>query len=194
MYDLKTVIEANTKDGVVDFEKVMADVDNSYVNPIVAKKTDKEKIKPEVIAEMIQELGIEGGSIDDVKLYIKKMGGSTDEIKEANLELEKRYKELELNHKETVGKLTQLETKQQELHREQLIRGLGVQDEKQIEFLKWDLNRKVTEEKDFDTVVAEYAKENNVKTTTKFVKDPYGVSNETDIAEVWREKRKLRRK
>lgn len=194
MYDLKAIIEAHTVEGVVDYEKVMGDIDNGYVNPIVAKKTDKSKLIPEVTAQLIKELGVEGESIDDLKLYVKKMGGSTDEIKEANLELEKRYKELETNHKETVGKLTQLETKQQELHREQLIRGLGVQDEKQIEFLKWDLNRKVTEEKDFDTVVAEYAKENNVKTTTKFVKDPYGVSNETDIAEVWREKRKLRRK
>ena len=44
MYDLKTIIEANTVDGVIDYEKVMGNVDSEYVNPIVAKKTlDSEK-------------------------------------------------------------------------------------------------------------------------------------------------------
>lgn len=195
MYDLKEVIEANTVDGVVDYEKVMANVDNTYVNPIVAKKTDKDKIKPEVIAEVVKELGIEGASIEDVKLYIKKMGGSTDEIKEASILLEAKYKELETKYNGEVETRTALETKQDELHKEELIKSLGITDDKQIEFMKWSLSKKVTEDINFDTVVAEYAKENNVKTTTKFVKNPFGGNtNETDISVAWRKKRELRRK
>ena len=197
MYDLKAIIEANTVDGVIDYEKVMGDIDNGYVNPIVAKKSDKTKLIPEVTAQLIKELGVEGESIDDLKLYVKQMGGSTDEIKEAKLALDKKYKELEEKYNGEVETRTKYEQEKQEAHRNDLIKGLGITDEKQIEFLKWDFNRKVTEDKDFDTVVAEYAKENDVTTTTKFVKDTFGPTNnskEIDIATAWKAKRSLTRR
>jgi len=72
MYDLKKVIEEFTVDGVVDYDKVMAKLDNDYVNPIVAKKTDESKLLPKAIAQVVSELGVEGESIDDLKLYVKK--------------------------------------------------------------------------------------------------------------------------
>jgi len=195
MYDLKKVIEANTNEGVIDVEKVMESIDNEYVNPIVAKKTDKTKLMPEVTATMIKELGIEGESIDDIKLYIKKMGGSTDEIKEANLTLEKRFKELEEKYKGEVETRATLEKEATNKYQTELVQSLGIEDKSQVEYFKWKFNNEVTEEKDFKTLVEEYAKDNNVKTTNRVIKDPFSnKSNETDIAEIWREKRKLRRK
>ena len=196
MYDLKAIIEANTVEGVTDYEKVMGDIDNGYVNPIVAKKTDKSKLIPEVTAQLIKDLGIEGESIDDVKLYVKQMGGSTDEIKEAKIALDKQYKELEEKYKNEVETRTALETKVIEKHQLELINQLGVTDKAQVEFLKWKFTNAVTEEKDFDAVVAEYAKENDVTTTTKFVKNPFGnqSTNEIDISEAWKAKRSLTRR
>jgi len=193
MYDLKKLVEANTVDGVIDYDKVMAGLDNDYVNPIVAKKTDKEKLMPEVIASVVKELGIDGESIDDLKLYVKKMGGSTDEIKEANIKLEKQLKEIQANYETEVATRTKLENDTKETYQINKIRSLGVEDNDQVEFLQFKFNKQVTEEKDFDAVVAEYAKENGVKTTTKFIKDDFSNPNGTvDIGEVWREKNKAK--
>jgi len=195
MYDLKKLIEANTVEGVIDYDKVMGTLDNDYVNPIVAKKTDKEKLMPEVIANVVKELGIDGESIDDLKLYVKKMGGSTDEIKEANIKLELELKDIKAKYETEVETRTQLETKAKEEYQINKIKSLGNEDEEQVEFLKYKFNKQVTEEKDFDTVVAEYAKKNNVKTTTKFIKDDFGKqSGEINLAEVWREKNKMKTK
>lgn len=196
MYDLKKIIEANTVEGVIDYEKVMGDIDNGYVNPIVAKKSDKSKLIPEVTASLIKELGITGESIDDVKLYVKQMGGSTDEIKEAKLALDEKYKELEAKYNSEVETRTALETEATNKHQLELINSLGVTEPSQVEFLKWKFTKEVTEDKDFDTVVAEYAKEKEVTTTAKFVKDPFGAqgNKSLDIAEAWKAKRAHTRK
>jgi len=192
MYDLKKVIEANTVEGVIDYDKVMGAVDTEYVNPIVAKKTDKEKLTNEAVSAIVQELGIDGKSIDDLKLYVKQMGGNTDEVKEANLLLEKSFKDLETKYNTEVDTRTKLELTQKEEAQTNLIKGLGITDEKQIKYLKWDFNNSVTEDKPFDTVVAEYAKENKLKTTQVFVKDEFGggSSRTLDIGEAWKNRRK----
>ena len=192
MYDLKTVIEANTVDGVIDYDKVMGSVDSEYVNPIVAKKTDKSKLLPEVLTEVINGLGIEGAtSLDDVKLYVKKLGGSTDETKEANLQLEIRMKELQGKYDGEVESRTNLEKEASTANQIKLINGLGVEDKDNVEFLQFKLNKLVTEDKDFATVVAEYAKENDVKTTTRFIKDDFGgkTTGTDDVGQAWRDKR-----
>jgi len=96
MYDLKKVIEANTTDDVVDYTKVMESLDNEYVNPIVAKKTDKEKLSTEAVSHLVKELGLDGvESVDGLKLYVKQIGGTTDEAKEANIKLTLANKELQ---------------------------------------------------------------------------------------------------
>jgi hypothetical protein len=195
MYDLKKLIEANTVDGVIDYEKVMGGIDQDYVNPIVAKKTDKEKLMPEVIESVVKELGIDGKSIDDLKLYVKKMGGSTDEIKEANIKLELQLKEIQANYDKEVATRTELENKAREDYQVNKIKSLGIDDTDQVEFLKFKFNKQVTDDKDFDSIVAEYAKENGVKTTTKFIKDDFGNPAGTiDLGEVWREKNKIKTK
>jgi hypothetical protein len=195
MYDLKKLIEANTVEGVIDYDKVMGVIDNDYVNPIVAKKTDKEKLMPEVIASVVKELGINGESIDDLKLYVKQMGGSTDSIKEENIKLSLQLKEIQSNYDKEVATRTELETKAKEEYQVNKIKSLGIEDNDQVEFLKFKFNKQVNDEKDFDTVVAEYAKENGVKTTTKFIKDDFSNQAGTiDLAEVWREKNKTKTK
>lgn len=195
MYDLKKVIEANTVDGVVDYEKVMGTLDNDYVNPIVAKKTDKEKLSKEAVSNLVKELGIDGESIEDLKLYVKQMGGNTDEIKEANLALQKEYDKLKADYDLEVDTRTKLENETKETNQLNLIKGLGVTDEKQIKFLQWDFNSQVTEEKPFETLVEEYAKENKLKTNQRFVKDAFGSggsNNDLDISEAFAAQNKRR--
>jgi len=181
MYDLKKVIEEFTVDEVVDYDKVMAKLDNDYVNPIVAKKTDESKLLPKAIAQVVSELGVEGESIDDLKLYVKKMGGSTDEFKEANIKLEKQLKELENKYNIEVETRTTLENASKLEKEYAAIKQLGVQDEDQLEFLHFKFNKAVTEEKPYEQVVAEYAKENKLKTTTKFIKNEFGGNTENGI-------------
>lgn len=197
MYDLKKVIEANTVDGVINYDGVMGTIDNDYVNPIVAKKTDKTKLIPEVVADVVKELGIDGTSIDDLKLYVKKMGGSTDEIKEANIKLENELKELKGLYDVEVETRTKIENETRLNKEIAAIKGLGIEDKDAIDFYHYKFNKAVTEEKTFEQVVEEYAKENDVKTTTRFVKDDFGSggsSKDLDIGAAWKEKRSHTRK
>lgn len=202
MYDLKKVIEANTNDGVIDYDKVMGVIDNDYVNPIVAKKTDESKLLPKAVSQVINELGIEGESIDDVKLYIKKMGGSTDEIKEENLQLAKKVKELEGQYNETLEAKTKFENEIKEKQQvDMLVNKLGIdtstkEGQKQLEFYKWDFNRQVDDETTFENVVESYVKENDIKTTTKFIKDDFGGggTKELDITDAFNKKRSFTHK
>lgn len=197
MYDLKKVIESNTVDGVVDYDKVMGVIDNDYVNPIVAKKADESKLLPKAISKVIQDLGIDGESIDDLKLYVKKLGGSTDEIKEENLQLTKKIKELEGEFSQTLEAKTKLENDIKEKTQIDKIKQLGVTDKKQIEFLKWDFNRQVNDETTFDDVYNKYVKENEIKTSTKFIKDDFGGGGDgdgLDIKSAFDSKRSLTRR
>jgi hypothetical protein len=197
MYDLKKVIEANTKEGVIDYEKVMGAIDNDYVNPIVAKKTDESKLLPKAVSQVISELGINGESIDDVKLYIKQMGGNTDEIKEENLQLTKKLKEIENQYNETVEAKSKLENDFKEKQQtDMLVKKLGIdtstkEGQKQLEFYKWDFNKQVDDETTFENVVEKYVKENDIKTTTKFIKDDFGSGGgkELDISASFSKKR-----
>lgn len=196
-FDIKKLIDTHTKDGEVDYTKINDELEQQNRNIVVKEATKEvEKQQGEIIAKFVKELGVDGETIEDVKLYVKKMGGSTDEIKEELLKLEKSYKELESNYQTEVETRTKYETEQKETKELELIKSLGVTDEKQIKYLQWDLKQQVTDEKDFATVVAEYAKENDVKTTTKFVQDDFGLGStkDLDIGAAWKAQNNLRRK
>lgn len=191
MKDLEKLLEANTSDGVIDFKKV-EEIVNEEINNIVAKKTDSEKLKGEALETVIAELGLENvNNLDGVKTYLKKMGGNTDEIKEANLkleaELEKTKEQLNLEMS-TREKLEQETKKVTQLSK---IAELGITG-KQAEFLIWDLNKSVDDKTTFDDLLGVYAKEHkDTITTTKVVKDKFGIDDKTDnIYEAWAEKRK----
>ena len=197
MYNLKEVIEANTVDGVIDYEKVMGTLDTDYVNPIVAKKTDKEKLSKEAVSTLVKELGIDGENVDDLKLYIKQMGGNTDEIKEANIKLQKEFDILKSNYDIEVDTRTKLENETKLSNQIALVRGLGFDNENEIEYMQFKFNKLVSDDKTFDQVVEEYAKENGVKTTTRFVKDDFGgkgSDKEIDITNAFDKLMKNRRK
>jgi hypothetical protein len=185
-FDIKKLIETHTTDGEVDYTKVNEALEEQNRN-IVVKEASKEveKLKGEQLTNILKEVGVEGESIDDLKLYIKKMGGSTDEVKEAMLKLEKEYKELETKYSSEVEAFTALKTANQEKERIGLIKGLGVEDEEQVNYLKWKFENQVTDDKDFAMVVEDYKKENKITTTTKFIKDPFsgaGSGIEMDIS------------
>jgi len=197
MYDLKAVIETNTKEGVIDFTAVMATLDSDYVNPIVAKKTDKDKLLSEAVADVVSQLGIEANSVDDVKLYIKKMGGSTDEVKEENIKISKELENLKTEYDKEVESRIKIEKDNKDKSQLALVKGLGIEDEEQVNFLKWKFTNQVTDEKTFDQVVAEYAKTNEITTTTKIIKDkfgPQGDGKSLDIGAEWKAQRERTRK
>ena len=197
-FDIKKLIDSHTTDGEVDYTKINEELEQQNRN-IVVKEANKEidKIKNETLATLVKGIGIDGETIDDVKLYIKTLGGSTDEVKEAKLKLEAQFKELEDKYNKEVESRSQLENQAKEEKQLALIKGLGITDEKLIKFYKWDFNSKVTDDKTFEQVVEEYAKENDVKTSTKFIKDQFGASgNETgiDISDAWNSQRNRKRK
>ena len=192
MKDFEKVLQENTVDGVIDFVKVEAIV-NEEINNIVAKKTDSEKVHNEAVASVIEKLGIENATdLAGVKLYIKQMGGNSDEIKEANLKLESDLEKVtklyddEVAIRETVEKET--------THTKQMlaINELGITG-KQAEFLHWDLSKEVTDKTSFNDILGEYSKANKHKTTNRFVKDDFGPGGDTDnIYEAWRGKRETK--
>jgi hypothetical protein len=194
MYDLKEVIAANTVDDVVDYVKVMELLDNDYVNPIVAKKTDKEKLSTEAVSNLVKELGLDGvESTEGLKLYMKTLGGSTDEAKEANILLDIKLKELQGKYDGEVEIRTNQEKVTKTANERDAIKALGIEDKDSIDFLHFKLSKLVTDDKDFTTVVAEYAKDKDVKTTTRFIKDDFGsTSNNVDVGAAWKAKRESR--
>jgi hypothetical protein len=174
MKDIKAFIEKHTnEEGVVDFEALQETV-NSEINNIVAKnKPDTDKLKQELHGEVaksiISGLGIEGSTVDDLKLWAKKMGGSTDEFKEANIKLES---ELEKTRQE----LNDIATAKKELEnnltfKDQLgrIKELGVKDDETAEFIKFKLDKLVGEDKDFDTALNEYKEKSPTYVRTQTV-------------------------
>jgi hypothetical protein len=188
MKDLKELMQASLKDGVeVNFDNFDFDKGNeafnTHINGIVKKNTSKEmeKVKGEVFKTFVQELGIEANDLDGVKLWAKKMNGNTDEYKELNTKLEKELAEITEKYNLSSGELKEFKEKALYSARINKILQSGFsQDE--AEFLEFKLNKEVTEENDFKTVLEEYVKENKPKTSTnRFVKRQQ--SNDSVVAE-----------
>lgn len=164
MKDLKSLIEQHTDDeGVVNYDLVEEAV-NSEINNIVAKNkpnTDKlkDELKSEVAKEIIGGLGIDGESVDDLKLWAKKMGGSTDEYKEANIKLEQELKKAQEELQQTAETKTQLETELTDRERLNKIKELGVKDSEAAEFVKFKLDKMVDENTDFDAALEKFREE-----------------------------------
>jgi hypothetical protein len=193
MKSIKELIESHTnEEGQIDYEKADASY-QKHINDIVAAKTDPDKLATKAVDQIASELGIEAKSLDDVKLYIKKMGGNTDEIKETNMKLEK---ELEAIRKEKEDIHNEYQTfKGEYTTKDQLnmIKSLGL-DEERAEFLHFKLNKQVGEDKDFNAVFEEYKNEHAdefKQSKTNFRKVPGSVNNppgEDDIYAAWESK------
>ena len=114
-FDIKKLIETHTNDGEVDYTKINEELEQQNRNIVVKEsKKEVEKLKEEQLTNLIKEIGVDGETIDDLKLYIKKLGGSTDEVKEQALKLEKEYNELKKQYDQEVESRTKLEQTQKE--------------------------------------------------------------------------------
>ena len=167
-YDLASVIESNTQDGVVDYTKVWESVNNDYVNPIVTKnKVDVDKLKEQHNLELLNTVGFQ--SIDEVK-KLKDLNdeGKYNDLQKQLDEVNGKYQaELDLKAEVEKDKVNQTQL--------QAIKQLGYDDDDQVELLHFKLNKQVTDEKDFNSVFEEFKKDNTPKRTdTKFIKDSFG--------------------
>lgn len=191
MKDIKAIIEKHTdEEGVVDYAALEEAV-NSEINGIVAKnKPDTEKLKQELHGEVaksiISGLGIEGETVDDLKLWAKKMGGSTDEFKEANIKLEQELEKVRNELEEIATAKQELETTLTTKERLGKIKELGVKDDDTAEFIKFKLDKLVSEDKDFDTALNEFKEESptyfrtpSVTTNRRFPTDDV-ITNDKD--------------
>lgn len=167
-----------------DFETALQTDINKY---ITANTPDEKelliKAKETAQLEVVQGLGIDTvKTIEDLKNHIEVVGNTTTDKEKALIEMTKERDSLKVNYDAEVEARTKLETSAKDTYQTNLLHTMGITDEKEIKFYKWDFNNQVTDEKDFDTVAAEYAKENGLKTTTKFVKDEFGSSgNSKDL-------------
>lgn len=161
MKDIKSFIEKHTnEEGVIDYEAVEEAI-NGEINGIVAKnKPDTDKLKQELHGEVaksiISGLGIEGSTVDDLKLWAKKMGGSTDEFKEANIKLEQELEKAKAELNDIATAKQELETTLTNKERLSRIKEFGVKDDETAEFIKFKLDKLVGEDKDFDTALNEF--------------------------------------
>ncbi len=159
MKTLKELVEKfKDEEGNIDFEEG----DKAYqkhINDVVASKTDESKVLPKAIEKIASELGVEANSVDDLKTYIKKMGGNTDEIKEENIKLSKELDKYKSDYEETLTAKQQLENEFKTKTQLDKIKSLGV-DEERAEFLHYKLNKQVNDEVDFDKVLESYKEEN----------------------------------
>ena len=178
--DIQEIITNYTVDGEVNWEKVNEET-NNHINGIVTKSVAKEleKREPEIVGSFIKELGIEGSSIDDVKLWAKKMGGSTDEFKEKNIKLEKELSELTKNYEFTTKELNEIRSQAQKVSQMNRLISAGL-DAEQAEFVQWKLNKQVDDEHTFDSLLETYLKENQPKNNNRFVKQTFD-SNKEEI-------------
>lgn len=161
--ELQELLSKNVKEGEeVDFSlfnlDAIADGVNKFTNDVVAKKSDPEKLMPEAIEKVIGELGIDGKSLDDVKTYIKKMGGNTDEIKEENLKLSKELETIKKERDEYENKYSSLNQEYTTKTQLDMIKGLG-KDGEEAEFLHWKINQG-RGDKEFDEALKEYQEAN----------------------------------
>ena len=164
MKNIKSLIEQHTNDeGVIDYDSVETAV-NDEVNNIVAKnKPDTDKLKQdlhgEVAKEIIGGLGIEGQTVDDLKLWAKKMAGNTDEFKETNIKLEQELESLKKQYEEVETAKNNIEQEYTNTQQLQKIKQLGVKDDETAEFVKFKLDKLVGDDKDFDTALDEFRNE-----------------------------------
>ena len=170
-FDLNKVIEANKTEDGLNVEEVMKAIDNDYVNPIIAsKKPNLEKANQEFLGSVMKDLGIDGNTLDDFKVWTKKMGGNTDQFKEENITLSNQLKELKGKYEEVSNEYGKVKQEYATTAQLSKIKDIGIVGE-EAEFLQYKLSKQVTEETPFDKLLEEYAKEEQkTKTDQKFVK------------------------
>jgi len=123
-FDLEQILKDNTKEGIIDIQKVKQLIDNDYVNPIVAKnKPNIEKLKAEArdsaVNDFIKEQSIKDViNIDQFSAYVKTLNSTSTELTEKNIrykterdDLKTKYEESSKSNIELNSNITSLERK-----------------------------------------------------------------------------------
>lgn len=165
MKNIENLIQQFTdEEGNIDYQEIETQV-NEEINNIVAKKKPdtsklREELKSEVAKELVSGLGIDGESVEDLKLWAKKMGGSTDEFKEQNIELERKVKELEDKYNTVAQEKEQYEQSLRTTEAISKVRKFGIKDDDTAEFVKFKVDKLITDDVDFDTALENFREEN----------------------------------
>lgn len=205
MKNIESLIQQFTdEDGNIDYGEIETKV-NEEINNIVAKKKPdtsklKEELKSEVAKELVSGLGIDGESVDDLKLWAKKMGGSTDEFKEQNIELERKVKELEEKYNTVAQEKEQYEQSLRNTEAISKVRKFGVKDDDTAEFIKFKVEKQLSDDVDFDTALENFREENphyfreqGISTFRKIDAPNDTVANDpdTDVLEAFEAKKQI---
>lgn len=179
MKDVKELVESfKNDDGEINWEKAN-EAYNKNINDIVVSKVSKEteKAQQEATNKVFNELGIEADTLEDAKVWAKRMNGKTDEFKERNAKLEKQLKELQ-GVSDELNKYKQQATQTSQINK---LLAKGV-DAEQAEFLQYKFNKQVDEDTSFDDIANKYFEENEPKpkSTNKFVKNKKTSGDEVD--------------
>lgn len=139
MKNIENLIKEHTKDDVTDWTAIENAV-NEEINNIVTKDVAKEKEKFEStqVNEVLKTLGYE--NVED----LKKTLDTVDEVQKA----------LETKDAEIQG----LKTESTMLERTNKLFGMGVAQDA-VDYILFNVNKKVTEDKDFETALGEYKTE-----------------------------------
>lgn len=145
---ISEIVEKNTeKDGEnvkVNWESVEKEI-NDNINNIVAKQTSKAEEKAK--SDLLKSLNIE--SEEDLK---KKLEDDGSELK---TKLETMQKELE----ERETKLSELNEKSTRLERERVIMSEGAQDPDDIDYVLYNVSKKVSEDTPFEDALKAFKEE-----------------------------------
>ena len=114
-FDLEQILKDNTKEGIIDIQKVKQLIDNDYVNPIVAKnKPNIEKLKAEArdsaVNDFIKEQSIKDViNIDQFSAYVKTLNSTSTELTEKNIRYKTERDDLKTKYDESSKKNIDLE-------------------------------------------------------------------------------------
>lgn len=97
-FNLERIIKRYTNDdGSIDYEGVMGEIDNNYVNPIVARnKPDSEELYAQVARDFLNDLGINGvEDLESFEYFIDNAMMGQEELAQENQQLLAALQELD---------------------------------------------------------------------------------------------------
>lgn len=154
MKNLQEIIQAHTTEDEgktkVNWEGVEAKV-NEHINAIVVKSTQKESEK--AVKELFEKAGLENiGDAEGLKKHIDTVSQSTEQIQK---ELKAKEEEIQTYLKKT----EELEQKYTHVEREKTLVAAGITDPDTIDYLLFNVGKRVNEETPFEQALQAYAEE-----------------------------------
>ena len=111
-FNLERIIKKYTdEDGRVDYEGVMGEIDNNYVNPIVARnKPDTEDLYAQVARDFLADLGIDNvNDLESFEYFIDSAVNGQEDLARENQELMAALQELDEAYNELGAEYEQIQ-------------------------------------------------------------------------------------